>query len=161
MGTGKTVVGKQLARILKTKFVDVDKLIEQKQGKKISRIFKEKGEEYFRNCEYEIIKEVSGLNNHIISPGGGAILEFENVLNLKKNGIIVCLTATPEIIWERIKKNKNRPLLKVKDPLKKIKTLLRFRQSYYKQANIFVETSNLDIKQTAIKILQEIVKYNR
>ncbi|OQX54360.1 MAG: hypothetical protein B5M48_01145 [Candidatus Omnitrophica bacterium 4484_213] len=157
MGTGKTVVGKELAKILKTRFIDVDDLIEQKEGRKISRIFEEDGEEYFRNCEYKMIKRISRLDNCVISPGGGAVLEFENVLNLKKNGIIVCLTALPDVIWKRVKKNKNRPLLKVKNPLKRIKTLLKFRESYYKQADIFVDTSKLSVEEVGMKILEEII----
>ncbi len=148
-----------MARILKVKFIDVDNLIEQEEKKKISRIFKEKGEEYFRNCEYKIIKKISCLDNCVISAGGGAILEVENVFNLKKKGVIICLSASPEIIYERIKSGKDRPLLQVKNPLKKIKTLLEIRKLYYKQADIFIETSNLTVEEVAVKILQEIVKY--
>ncbi len=161
MGTGKTVVGKELAKILKTKFIDVDDLIEQKEGKKISRIFKENGESYFRNCEYKMIRKVSRFDNCVIAPGGGAILELENVLNLKKKGIIVCLTASHEIIYKRVKKNRDRPLLKVDKPLERIRELLKIRESHYKQADIFVDTSELTVPKVAVEVLKEIVKFRK
>lgn len=140
MGTGKTEVGKELSRLLGIKMIDIDSEIEKAEGITINEIFKRYGESKFRDIETEMIKKISTENNLIISTGGGAVLREENIKMLKENGVIVCLFATPETIFERTKDNSDRPLLKVDNPLCKIKELLEYRLPFYKKADIIIDT---------------------
>lgn len=146
MGTGKTTIGKMLAEDDGLDFVDTDALIEEKAGnKKVTEIFDEYGETYFRQVEKDVIKDVSLRENAVISTGGGAIADKENLAQLKKNSIIIiCLTARPEVILERTKKEEGiRPLLNVNDPLKRIKELLDSRREAYMKSDIIIDTSDL------------------
>lgn len=153
MGTGKTVVAEELAKRLKMNFVDLDDLIERKEGKKINQIFAEKGEPYFRQVEKEIVKEVSCQKAQVIACGGGVVLDEGNVQNLKRNGIMICLSARPEIILERTKGYIHRPLLNVEDPKRKIEELLRFRAPFYAKADYTIDTSVLTIEKVVEKII--------
>ncbi|MEW6087484.1 MAG: shikimate kinase [bacterium] len=155
MATGKTILGKILAKKLNMEFIDTDFLIEKNEGKRISKIFKEKGEEYFRNVEKNIIKKASKKNNIVISTGGGAVLLPENMERLKKKGIIICLKTSPEIILERIKQQKGtRPLLNKPEPLKEIKSILKKRAPCYKQADLTIDTSDF----ATGKIITQLIK---
>ncbi|MBI5043392.1 MAG: shikimate kinase [Nitrospirae bacterium] len=154
MGTGKSTVGKMLAEDYGLDFVDTDELIEKKAGgKRISEIFEESGEAYFRKIENDIIRDVSLRENTVISTGGGAIADKENLALLKRKSIIICLTARPEVILERIRKEEGiRPLLKVEDPLKRIKELLDSRREAYMRSDIIIDTSDLTPGEAAKKI---------
>ena len=103
MGVGKTSVGTQLAKDLAYTFVDTDTLIEADQNMAITAIFAKLGEPYFRDVETKIIQEVAGRENQVVSTGGGAVIRDENRAAFRKAGFVVCLTATPEVIFERIK----------------------------------------------------------
>ncbi len=117
MGTGKSIVAKKLAQKLGMGYVDTDKIIEDREGREIRKIFEEKGEDYFREIETKIIKQVSSLNNYVIATGGGVVLKEENIKALRKKGVIIYLSANPEIILKRTDKNEERPLLlNCKDP---------------------------------------------
>jgi shikimate kinase len=157
MGTGKTEVGRKLAEKLKMNFVDMDDLIESEEGMKISEIFARFGEGYFRRIEKEIARRVSRLNNHVIATGGGVVLDEENLNNFRKNGILICLTATPEAIFERTSKSTHRPLLNEAKPMEKIKKLLQYRAPFYAKAQYSVDTTNLSIQEVADRII-EILK---
>jgi len=157
MGTGKTTVGKILAKKLKKEFVEMDEEIEKREGKKIVDIFRLFGEPYFRKVEKEVLKEIASCFNLVVSCGGGVIVDEENLKILKKTGIIICLKATPSVIYERTKKTKERPLLNVSNPLKKIKELLARRAPFYAKADYFVDTSTLtpeEVSEEIIKILK-------
>ncbi len=158
MGTGKTEVGRELSRLLGLKIIDIDNEIEKAEGISINDIFERYGESKFREIETEMIKKISAEKNLIISTGGGVVLKEENIKMLKKNGIIVCLFATPETIFERTKYNSDRPLLKVNDPLKKIKELLEYRLPFYKKADIVIDTEGKTPSQVAEEITKEINK---
>lgn len=158
MGTGKNVVGKMLAQRLGMEYVETDELIEKDQGKKINDIFKQDGEAYFREVEKKIIKNICGKSNQVIAAGGGAVIFEENIENFKKNGIMVCLTARPEIIYQRTKKTCLRPLLNVEDPLKKVKDLLKEREPYYAKADFFVDTSDLAVEKVVDKVIEFLKK---
>lgn len=153
MGTGKSVVGKELAKRLGMSYLSTDELIEKREGTKISAIFQKKGESYFRQVETQIVKEVASLDNHVISAGGGVVLREENVSALKKNGFIVCLSASPEVILQRTANNRNRPLLEVDDQKKRIKELLKIRKPFYDKADFSVDTSSLSSKEVVKKIV--------
>ena len=137
-GTGKSTVGKLLAKRLERDFIDSDNYIESSTGKTIKSIFEEDGEDSFRKIEAGIIAELSKVDNKVISAGGGAVLKEENVRNLKDNGFLVLLEATPEIIHNRITQDKKttqqRPSLTDKKPLDEIKHLIAKREHTYKNA---------------------------
>ncbi len=137
-GTGKSTVGKLLAKRLERDFIDSDKHIESSTGKTIKSIFQDDGEEGFRKIEADTIAELSKADNKVISAGGGAVLKEDNVRNLKDNGFLVLLEATPEIIHNRIAQDKKttqqRPSLTDKKPLDEIKHLIAQREHAYKNA---------------------------
>ena len=156
MGTGKTVVGKSLAKKLNKKYVDMDALIVKKAGKSIPRIFEEDGEIRFRELEIEVTKEISGMKDVIIDCGGGVVLNKINIDRLKRNAIVILLTASPEIILNRVLKEKGqRPLLEVSDRMKKIKDLLSFREPFYnRSADYIIDTSGLSIDEVVERIIE-------
>jgi len=161
MGSGKTTIGKILAKKLKYKFIDIDQLIEKETRMKIKTIFKKFGEDYFRGLEAKTCKNVSRLNGYVISTGGGIVLNPQNIKNLRKNGIIINLRARPNILWERVKHKKNRPLLNVKNPQKRLLQIWRARKPFYDKADIIIVNTNLTVKQTVDKIINILnKKYN-
>jgi len=160
MGTGKTLVGKKLAKGLKMSYLDTDELIENRERAKIPQIFQEKGEDYFRKVETKIIKEVSSLNRCVISTGGGAILKKENLVALKRKGVIICLSANPKVILKRTRKSQNRPLLKSKDPKSRVLSLLGQRRSFYEKADFEVDTSELTTSGVVERIEDFLKKKN-
>ncbi|MFA5074423.1 MAG: shikimate kinase [Nitrospirota bacterium] len=157
MGVGKTSIGRQLADDLRYAFVDIDSLIEQNQKITISRIFEQFGEPYFRDLETKIIHEVLEKENQVVSTGGGAVIRDENRTAFKKAGLVVCLSADPEIIYDRIKHETHRPLLQSPDPKKTIRELLAQRQKFYQQADIIIDTSGKSVAD-AVKEIKEKVR---
>lgn len=156
MGTGKSEVGKELAKTLGYKFIDTDELIERRERIPVSEIFDKYGEPYFRKIESEIIKDVSVMENVVISTGGGAVIRPENRMNLKRNSITICLTASPEVIYERTKDYDNRPLLKTDDTYMRIKELLKEREPYYSEADIKIDTTQLEAQKVVETIMKEM-----
>ncbi|MCM8785874.1 MAG: shikimate kinase [Candidatus Omnitrophica bacterium] len=155
MGTGKSEVGILLAEKLKRRFIDTDKIIEEKEKDRIARIFQVKGEEYFREVEEQIIEEVSKYENCVIATGGGALIREKNYLNLKRNGVLICLTASPEEIYKRTLPKKDRPLLmRSKNVIETIKELLEIRKPYYSKADYTIDTTNKKIE----AVVEEIIK---
>src|SRR5208283_5155225 len=140
MGTGKTETAKILSRKLGIALIDADAEIEKDQQMTITEIFQRLGEAVFRDMESSVIKRLSELNNIVLATGGGVVLRKENMDLLRKNGIIVCLTASPETILRRTGPSKNRPLLQARDPLQQIKDLFEFRMPFYEQADIIIDT---------------------
>ncbi len=154
MGTGKTVVGDELAKRLGRKLIDMDNEIEKSEGLMINEIFSRFGEPRFRKLETAMAKKLSPLRNVIISTGGGVVLKEENMRYLRKNGIIVCLVASPETILRRTMKTNDRPLLNVDDPLRKITDLLEYRMPFYENADIIIDTE----KKNPFEITGEIIE---
>jgi shikimate kinase len=159
MGTGKTEAGRILAQRLGYTLIDADTEIEKEQKMTITEIFKQYGEPKFRDMEADIIKRLSEMKNAIISTGGGAVLRQENMDNLRKNGVVVCLTASPETILKRTSNNNDRPLLQVEDPLQKIKELLEFRKPYYEKADIMIDTEGKSPLRVAEEIISKVNEY--
>ncbi len=157
MGTGKTVVGKLLAKKLSRKCFDLDKLIEDKEGVSIPEIFSRNGEAYFRRLEKEALKKASNDKEVVVSCGGGVILDKDNIKLMKKTGMLVCLNAAPKVILKRISGNKGRPLLNVDNPLKRIELLLKMRAPFYAEADKTVNTSQLTIKEVVAKIAKMVI----
>lgn len=154
MGTGKTEVGRELSTVLGWRLIDIDDEIVKAKGMSISEIFSSLGEEVFRDIETAMIREVSALRNVIISTGGGSVLRRENIELLRQNGLIVNLSATPETIFKRTSINGERPLLKVEDPMKRIRELLEFRRPFYEQADIVIDTESKSPRLVAEEILE-------
>jgi shikimate kinase len=153
MGTGKTTVGRVLGEMLGYMFADVDQEVESEQGVSIAHIFSELGESYFRLLERDMIKSLSGKRDLIISAGGGAVLDVRNVDEMKRGGLLVCLTAQPEVILRRVQGNSSRPLLQVPDPLARIRELMAARQQFYALADYTIDTSGLTVKETAAQVM--------
>ena len=156
MGSGKSMIARELGIRLKAQVVATDDLVEAKEGQTIHEIFKSKGEAYFRNLESEIIKEVSLRQGIIIDCGGGIVLRKENLKLLKTNGIVFYLQATPEIIYQRIKNEGHRPLLKAPDPLGCIKELYQQRLPLYNQADYTIDANDASIEGPVVEILKKI-----
>jgi len=155
MGTGKTVIGKKLAEKLNMKYISTDEMIEKDVGMPIPEIFKKRGEPYFRDVETKAVKCVAMLDNFVIDTGGGVVQKSENMEELERNGVIVCLTASPEVILKRTSRTDYRPLLSVDDPESEIRKLLKKRERFYKRCGRLIDTSNKGIEE----VVNEIIKF--
>ncbi len=166
MGSGKSTIGPILANTLGWNFFDLDKVIESKQGKKITEIFAEKGEPAFRVLEREVLQEIARGENLIISLGGGTIADQKNINFMKKKGKIIFLDASPESFYHRLKYKTDRPVLKgnneevlSQDKLKqRIKEIINYRKKYYDQADVSLQTDNGTIGKTVDAISRIILK---
>jgi len=161
MGTGKTVVGKLLAEKFGKGFIELDMEIEKTAGKSIPDIFRDDGEIHFRDLEIEAVKQIAGKKNVVIACGGGIVLNMVNIFRLKQECVIVCLTAAPEVILQRVSGDKdNRPLLASADRKNKIKELLEFRLPFYdRAADITIDTSGNDAPGVVQKIINALSEY--
>ncbi|MGI9533760.1 MAG: shikimate kinase [Thermodesulfobacteriota bacterium] len=155
MGSGKSKAGALLAEKLDYHFIDLDLYIENKYKKSINQVFNESGEKYFRVIESESLAEVSNLfNNYVVSTGGGVILSESNRELMKNSGTTIYLKADLETIWGRIKSDKSRPLLNVKDPKGEAGKLLTGRTQLYEKSDFTLKTDNF----TAEQVAEEVVK---
>ncbi len=155
MGTGKSSVGRLVATSLQFKFVDTDEFIEERTGRRITEIFKTDGEPAFRELERALVNEMSKWTRTVIATGGGLAVQPGNLDSLKACAFTVCLWASPEAIWERVKHQSHRPLLHDPDPLGKIRTLLAVREPFYRQADLLIATEQRSIRQVAQQIVHE------
>jgi len=153
MGTGKTSVGRLLATRLKRPFIDVDKMIEISCGATVSEIFQQYGEEYFRKQECEMISKAACYENAVIATGGGVVLNPGNIERLRGNGILITLTASPEIILERTAKRTTRPLLNASDREQAVAMLLETRKPLYQAADYIIDTTSGTLRQITEKII--------
>ncbi len=160
MGTGKTSVGKVLSKKLKRALVDVDTFIEKKQKMTIREIFERRGELFFRELEKKAVAEIAKSKKHVITTGGGAVVDPANVDALKASGVLVALTATPETIYARVRFSRTRPLLSEnEDPLGQIKRLLSSREPYYAKSDLFVPTDGMKPSAVADQIVALLKKH--
>jgi len=161
MGTGKSAVGRALAARIRRKFIDTDELIEQQAGQPIAQIFAEKGEPYFRELEKQTIARVCRETSAVIATGGGAMVQAVNAERLKASGIVICLSASPEVIWQRVRGGTERPLLQGGEPLAKIRTLLTARAQAYACADVTIDTSALSVAQVVEAVCAAVEAYGR
>ena len=162
MGAGKTLIGKTLKEYLQNyDLIDVDEFIEQSQNLTISQIFENFGETYFRNLEKNIIKQICKKENTIISMGGGAFEDIENRNLLKNSGYTVYLKASERILFDRIKNEKHRPLLKQGFDEKQIYEILEKRKLNYEKALITIDTTEKTPYNIMKEILKRITEYDR
>ena len=158
-GTGKTLVGRKVARHLKWEFVDTDEEIERRARKAISLIFSEDGEPAFRQLEKQALREACSGQHRVIATGGGVPVDVENRELMLERGYVVCLDGSPETLYSRLMGNDTnpvaeRPLLSGPDPIERITTLKRSRQEYYSMAHRTVHTDDLTIGQTAQQVVE-------
>ena len=151
MGSGKTTVGMELAKIMGRKFIDTDEMIEQEQGVAIKAIFATRGEDYFRDLEHQCCKKISKFKNCVVSTGGGALTFDRNVDALKEGGKIVFLDADFDVICDRIGTSKTRPLFQDRE---KAKALYDERKGKYLKACDFVIDGNMSARKTALQIAE-------
>jgi shikimate kinase len=155
MGTGKSSVGQLVAGQLHFTFLDTDHVIEARAGKSISDIFAQEGEPAFRALEKQIVSELVTRKKTVISTGGGLPANPDNLASIKTHSIVVCLWASPEKIWERVKNQSHRPLLNEPDPLAKIRQLLADREPFYRQADVLLNTEMRSLKDVAQQVVHQ------
>lgn len=151
MGSGKTVVGNELAKVMGRRFVDTDEMIEKEQGIAIKAIFAAYGEEYFRDLEFKCCRKAADLKNCVVSTGGGAMTFERNVEAIKKGGKIVFLDADFDVICRRIGNSNTRPLFQDRE---KAKALYDERKSKYLAAADYVIDGNMSARKTALEIAE-------
>jgi len=153
MGTGKTVVGRAAARALSFDYVDTDDIIERRAGKSITRIFAEDGEPRFRDLETEVLRSLAALERHVVATGGGCVQRDENWQSMRRAGLVVCLSARPEVIFERTRRETHRPLLQTPDPMARIRELLDYREPFYARADYTIDTSDLTVEEVVARLV--------
>jgi len=156
MGTGKSVVAKELARKLKMEFIDMDRIVEEHHGMSISDIFARYGERYFRAQENKLVKELFQKENMVIATGGGTLLFSDNARILSQRGQIICLYADSQTIYNRVKRKNNRPLLKGENVLSEINRLLEKRKKIYDNIKWKIDTTNLTTREVVDKIINHL-----
>jgi shikimate kinase len=163
MGCGKSSVGRRLSGLTGHRFVDTDELIVQSEGRSISEIFSESGEEYFRNVEQRSLEDLVGVCGIILSTGGGLVLRPANRETLRKIGIVAWLDASPDVLFERATRSAKRPLLQTEDPRKIFDDLLSVRRELYNSAADFrIDSTRLSHDEAAQLLLDEALrKYRR
>jgi shikimate kinase len=152
MGTGKTSVGRHVAEHFGFEFLDTDELIQARTGRTIADIFAKDGEPAFRALEQQTLRELSTREKTVIATGGGLPTHAENLAALKTFALVVCLWASPEKIWERVRNQSHRPLLHDADPQKKIRELLAAREPFYKQADVLINTDLRSVREAALQV---------
>ena len=147
MGAGKTTVGRMLARRLKRPFYDSDHEIERRCGVRIPLIFDIEGETGFRAREAQVIADLCARQGIVLATGGGAVLAEENRRQLATHGNVVYLHARPGYLWQRVRHDRNRPLLATPDPQKKLENLYAERDPLYREtADIVLDTGKQSVQ---------------
>lgn len=162
MGSGKSTVGRELHQRLGYSLTDMDHIIEETMGKKISEIFKEEGESAFRDFETLELLELarSTDSRHIVSTGGGIVIRPGNRFLLRQLGYVVWLHAPEDVIFERTSRNRDRPLLNQPNAEERISTLMAEREPWYREtAHLRIDTSGLDSHEIATGILESARYY--
>ena len=155
MGTGKTSVGRLVADQLHFDFLDTDDVIETRQGRTIADIFQTDGEKSFRALEQQLVGDLALRAKTVIATGGGLPTQSGNLAGLKTHALIVCLWASPEKIWERVRNQTHRPLLHDPDPQMKIRELLAAREPFYKQADVLLNTELRSVREVAQQVVHQ------
>ncbi len=154
MGTGKTVIGRVLARQNGFAFVDTDKEVEDIMGMNICQIFRKHGERRFRSEEALAVKKLAKREGVVVATGGGVMMNEENAAILKENGFVVLLTAAPELLHERISRKNTRPLLGKNCSYEDMMKLLHEREAIYASyADLTVDTGELGVEEAVAAIL--------
>lgn len=162
MGAGKSTIARLLQQKLHMPLVEMDERIVAEQGMSINDIFAAFGENHFRNIESQLVRRLGEEEAAVVSCGGGVVVREENVFNMKKNGVIVFLTATPETIYERVKNSKERPILNGNMNVEYIKGLMEKREPLYKNAADLVIATDQKTKDEIIcEIIEQLEEWKR
>ena len=162
MGSGKTTIGRGLARALHRDFLDLDHELEARCGVRIPLIFEIEGEQGFRKRECQVLDECSRRQNIIMATGGGAVLAPENRQALRERGIVVYLRATVEELFRRTSRDRNRPLLATADPRATLRNLLSQREALYAEvADIVIDTGATSVGQIVAQVIRQLEKYQQ
>ncbi|MCB4756733.1 MAG: shikimate kinase [Elusimicrobia bacterium] len=156
MGSGKSQVGRLLAKRLGWPLYDTDEILVRKTGQSIADIFRIQGEKAFREIEKGVVKDASAHDRCVIASGGGAILDPESFERLQKKGELVWLKVSPAVVVSRVKDVASRPLLDPKDPLESVQERLAAREKFYAQASHTIDTDSLRPEEIVEKIIQTI-----
>lgn len=156
MATGKSSVGKRLAAALQWEFLDMDALIEAEAGTTISEIFASRGEPAFREMESRMVERLAARPGCVIATGGGAIVNPQNLEEMKRGGVVVTLTADIATILLRSAKEDTRPLLQTPDRRERVRTLMEQRAPFYAMADIVLDTSSLNIEEVVSILLDRL-----
>lgn len=157
MGAGKTTVGRLLARRLKRTFYDSDEEIERRCGVRIPVIFDIEGEAGFRARETQVIAELCALDEAVLATGGGVVLAEENRRRIAARGTVIYLHARPPHLWQRVRQDRNRPLLAIADPQKKIEELYAMRDPLYREvADLVIDTGKQSVQTLAKDLLARL-----
>lgn len=155
MGAGKSTIAECLRQNYGRRVVEMDQRIEEQEQMAISKIFEEKGEDYFRGLETKLLQELQGQNNLVVSCGGGVPLRTCNVEVMRKSGYVIFLTAKPETIYQRVKNSHNRPLLENNKNIPFITSLMEERRRWYEAAADYLVATD---HRTAEEICREIIE---
>lgn len=162
MGAGKTTMGRQLAKKLRLDFYDSDKVIEERTGATIPLIFELEGEAGFRQREQAIIDELTQKPNIVLATGGGAVLREENRQHLKSRGTVIYLHSDIARLMERIRHDKNRPLLQTADPEARLREIMAQREPLYREtAHITINTGDVSIRAAIQAILERLKNHQQ
>lgn len=153
MGSGKTTLGKAVAHELGMELIDTDHLIAEKAGMSIDEMFNKYGQNGFRKHEAEVIAEVSKFDNHVIATGGGVVLSTENMRRLRRNSVVINLNPSFEMLYERLKEKRGRPLLNTPDFRRELEKHSEGRQPFYNNADFVIKTDNIAAKKVKEKIV--------
>ena len=157
MGSGKTTIGRQIAKSLNMEFIDSDHEIEKRTGVDIPFIFEKEGESGFRKREHEIIHELCTQTDIVLATGGGAVIDSDNRSALKGNGIVIYLQTPVAELLKRTSRDKNRPLLQTEDPKAKLEKLMQEREGFYKEvSDLIIDTGNRSAKDVVKEIIEKI-----
>jgi len=154
MAVGKSAVGRNLAKRLGRRFVDLDRVIEKSAGMKVREIFEQKGEAYFRQLEKQTLAGVLANDGQVIATGGGVVLDDDNLALLRKRTLLIGLSASTDTILKRVGERATRPLLNRADRREQIEELLNSRRARYAQAHVTVDTGDLTLNQVIDKIIE-------
>jgi shikimate kinase len=156
-GSGKSTVGRQLARRLSLPFHDSDHVIEQRLGCSIREFFEREGEDSFRDVEQAVLDELTQREPCVLSTGGGAVLRAENRAHLHDRGQVVYLRSSPEEVFRRLRNDRNRPLLQVADPLQRLRDLYAVRDPLYREvAHFVIETGRPSVATLVNMIVMQL-----
>jgi shikimate kinase len=156
-GSGKSTVGRQLARRLNWRFADSDVEIERQLGCSIRSYFEQQGEAAFRDVEQRVLEQLVDESNQVLATGGGAVLREANRTRLSTRARVVYLRSTPEELFRRLRHDTHRPLLQVRDPLRRLRELFLERDPLYLAASEFViETGRPTVKMLVGTILMQL-----
>jgi shikimate kinase len=159
MAVGKSAVGRSLAKKLRLRFVDLDQVIEKTAGMKISEIFVQKGEPYFRQLEKKTLAKVLQGEQQVIATGGGVIMDDDSLMLLRDRALLIGLTASVDVLLTRAGSSSKRPLLKEANRKEQVEELLTQRQNRYAQAHVTIDTSELTVAQVVEKIVRFIATH--